>query len=338
MKAVKHLRRYVEVLAATAAVSLSASRAMAQQFVFEVDHPGTWQLQTSLPSRGRPTPAEARAMMVRLDSLVALVRRGPAFSPQRGFNIVGSVTVLEGNATAARWQPVRGMVRIIPLAWYRECPTCAVLVEGEGHGIEFGVNTSGPISSYREVHGGCGGRAVFRRPAEVARVSGAPVFENGTLVITARDVPLFLPVSRAQWVQANIDESGNQFGCSHPDPRVVAQMDALRAGWTPEQLAMEAWEPPREYRGPDPLGQPGAPGATQWVRMNPEIYDTTRVTTAVQMLTVSMAFNTDEARAGNGPIQFCAKGRNALPVGDDRAIHYAIVCPLDWDALRTITR
>src|SRR5579859_2163214 len=316
------------------------------------DHPGRWTpLEARLPQRGRsPLPGESPVMKAQLDSLVVILRRNPALAEPRGFDIVGGETVEQDELRDYHpgWQPVRGSVFFIPLLWYRPCDTCATARADEGVGITIVVNGLSmlmwpdPGEQPNEGMGGCGGPMVFLAPREVARIGGFPLLSNGVLLIAARAVPPFLPVTRDEWIQAQINQGRHESGCRGPDYRAV-WWDSIWSAWTPKERAMEAWDLPRGGREPpgphQVLGVPGARGGRPWVRANPALFDSTLARTTMQTMTLSIGFPGVDPRPlarGAQPPLPCSTPlpRTTVYVLDQLAIHEAAMCHLDWTALR----
>jgi hypothetical protein len=312
------------------------------------DHPGRWTpLAAVLPGRtASPLPgsAESRTMKAQLDSLVAILRRNPALAEPRGFDVIGSETVESDELPEAvpGWQPLRGMVWFAPQLWYRSCDTCAVVRADEGFGITIAVNDLRLLMV--QGMGGCGGPVVFLRPREVARIGGSPLFGNGVLLIAARDVPPFLPVTRDEWIQAEINQGRNASGCHRPDYR-AASWESLRSTWTPEERAAEAWDraPGQPLDKFQVLGAPGAPRSHQWVRANPALFDSTLARATPQTMTLTVGFpRLDPRHFPRGaprplPCSAPLPRTTALDL-DALAIHEAAMCNLDWTALRALLR
>lgn len=336
-----------------AALLLAAAATLAAQgrsgAIALPDHPGRWNPLTLYLRGGRtfgPTAAESRVMKSQLDSLVAVVRRTPALATPLGFETVGSETVEADRLSedVPGWQPVRGSLLVIPLLWYRSCDSCAAQRNGEGVGAQVAVNELGLMMPGSGT-GGCGGPEVFTAPREVARIGGYPLYSTGAVLIAARDVPPFLPVTRDEWITAQINQGKNATGCRRPDYR-AAWWDSIRGTWTPGERAMEAWEVAPGPRPPGPfqiLGTPGARGSHAYVRINPALFDSTAPRTAMQTIVLTVAFPRRDPRPlprGARPPLPCS---NPIPRSpsheiDQLAIHEAIWCNLDWAALRGLLR
>ncbi len=336
---------------ALAALACSTARAQARRTTAVPDHPCRWTpLTVNLPRvRFGPSAAEARAMKVQLDSLVAVLRRSPLLADPRGFETVGSETVAEDEMRESwgpGWQPVKGSLLIIPLLWYRQCDSCPPLRSDEGRGAQLGINSFGLLMPGGGV-GGCGGPRVFTEPREIGRVGGFPVYGNGALLIAARDVPPFIPITRSEWIDAQINATKNARGCLRPDPRQAAWYDSIRGSWSPEERAMEAWEwgTTRQERGVpfQLLGRPGAPGSRRYVRINPALLDSTLPRTAMQTVVVTLRLSGRDPRTfprGTRQPAPCSEPipRSADPSLDALAVHEGIWCAVDWTAVRALLR
>jgi hypothetical protein len=320
--------------------------------IVQTDHPGRWTPLTVYLGGGRqigPTAAESRAMKANLDSLISVVRRSPALADPRGFETIGSETVQQDDPplVSSGWQPVRGMVHFIPLLWWRLCDSCVLQRSGEGVGTTIAVNDLRLLMGGVPT-GGCGGPVVFPRPRQVALIGGYPLYNNGALLIAARDVPVFVPVTRDDWIDAQINAGKNAQGCLRPDERQRARWESIRGTASPAERAMEAWERPAGREGPPGpfqwlLGQPGARGSRPYVRFNPALFDSTIARTAIQTMTLTVGFRSRDPRplprGTPRPLPCSAPiSRSADLEIDGLAIHEGIMCGLDWPALRALLR
>jgi hypothetical protein len=196
--------------------ALVATVASAQQTI-QVEGPGRWapdgRLDIALSgdrvnTEARLTEAQMRDLSAVLGRISNVFRSAPALDPPIGFHPRFSFQ------SGYRWEqesvPGRDPIPLwADLALFRinpDCPDCPI---GEGEearaNIEIWMNDIEALFSTGEVMQD--GRKMYVVPRTESTEHGFPVYEGGLVVITRRDAPLGLPVSREQYLRNWIDKS-----------------------------------------------------------------------------------------------------------------------------------
>lgn len=295
------------------------------------NHVGTWRYHDNTGGNVMPmTKAEAASLRTGLKTIGDIIGATPIASPPTGFDAkvmysLGTYGACHGCAAAhlPTWMPV--------LIWpYGISP---VTGKPEADGVEpptLYVAINDPESayhSYKLSYEGlfdANGVELFIEPRQAGSINGAPLYENIVVIIKRSAKPLWIPVTREEYLRALIRrEETNE---SNPPETRKYVADVLRKELT-ELAAAERRSP--AYIGDSRLLSklvPENPDAARVVRSNPAIFDDALPRTAPQLITLRFAL----------PLDVLSDGHISLEEDLGRFRLYQIQQTLDYARLKAV--
>jgi hypothetical protein len=162
----------------------------------------------------------------------------------------------------------------------------------------------------------------------VGEVGGLPLYDNQMIVVAAKGKPLFVGISREQFIRSMIkgfnDQSAKDPGNKPVNDMVIKELAAELAEMSPAERASRAMGG-GGMSIPSSMMPPGQPGGTPLVIFNPNYFDQTLPRTAVQLIVV----RTNESTVDPGPLDPERFGTRSLAV-------WALRNTIDYARLRTL--
>lgn len=297
--------------------------------------PGTWApLELQPPRSHNYRLADLEAAQVEVRQVDAIFRRDKALDPPPAGMLVepgGDVgTGPPPQQVPYRRDVVPAFYAILFLHPSEMCRDGACrIVKGEGEGVHVYINR--PYNTlfwsdyqsppFGEPHDA---QTLYFAPRQVGTVGGYPLYENGYVVMTHRTQPIWVAVSREDFVRARIVRlRGKLPPASTPayksvSERIAALDRELAAMPGADRAAPAYCCAPMRDASPSGMASGAAPPARAVVRLNKDFFDPSLPGSAVQLLVVGTAAAYDREYGGNASERqhpFFADVQNGLDWG-----------------------
>lgn len=344
------------VVALTAVVLLAPTgplAAQAQEGVAVEQHAvGSLTIRGAIPFDGDVTsPARRRAANATIDRLIAVLRADPGVAHPAGYDITANRVM--GRARAGYDVGAAYHAGLWGNVWQ-------IASRGDGHGgrevVDAGklpfallTNTAWCDGEYANAAPD-GGPPILEGVRQTGQLHGHPVYDGKCILITARPVPAFVPVTRERYLRIQVRQleaqaaktrkDDKQMHAQGQDPRFVALFDssvivmdslvgAAKAqldSLTPPERSTPAWVLHQDAHDSS-LVDPGTAGAAPLMSENPALFDATLPPDQPQVIALLLPF----AQPDVAPTGFEEDPER-------RANVQAIVHGLDWAALEAMVR
>jgi hypothetical protein len=130
---------------------------------------------------------------------------------------------------------------------------------------------------------------------QIGAFHGFPLYRDGLIVLTRNRQPLYVPVSREDYLRAMIDDYAAKSGTvgSGYSPQFVIPLKAALGAMSPAERALPAWIGCRGPAGLCTSNDPLLDAATPLQRVNREFFDPQLSVDSVQLISIRVAKNLD---------------------------------------------
>ncbi len=327
------------------------------EFLCYVDHVGALKDYAAPAADGAQyglTLAQSRAFEAQLTGIAADLKRLPVFNPLQGVRVQMSTDFCCASQ-CQRWGtcktlPPYGRIWVLLPYYYTSFKPGTPFTDIENRSeLEILFNNPGPLAG-ASVQKLKSGRDAIYQPMPFRRIGPVQLYRNGDVYafLTRGDRPLWLPVSRADFLEARIAERESQFGEAMKlvtDARMLADtrkaveelVGPLRAqlrSLSPAERSAQAWVSNPELG----LAAPGSPEARPLVTLNPDFFDRTRPRTKVQLVILrfeGLDLETFPSPSGARPLDVAALPlRYCSDVAGYRL--WELANQLNWSALQAL--
>ena len=275
----------------------------------------TFRLEADSFAAYRLDPASRDAALSTLRQIDDLLHAAPVMNPPRGFDASSLGRALTGTDVCPRENcsasPVASQVWL--LLSYFVADESGRPVTGPELNVSLNVYANSPGASVSHRHqldfegaSDINGRTMYFEPKQTRTIGGFPMFDDDVVVIARNHRPLWLPVSRDNFLRAALRDTRKAIADTGMPSSDLAQglrarLDALQAesnALSPSELASQAWLGDSASAGTTEaainsgLAPAGAPDARPLVIVNPEFLDRSLPRSAVQILAVRLNWGT----------------------------------------------
>lgn len=277
------------------------------EFEYLHEHPGKSTATVSGANRAL-SKSESIAFKRNLERLFSLLAKQPTLAAPRGVEIKGYFRPNDYQPKSNK-VPIPGFGFLRFHSYFRDHKT--------GKPVQFGFPTDVMGVSVNDPEKGpevCtvpgSPTRVFCAPERVEEVAGFPLYRfNGmdVLVLSRSNVPVWIPLTREEYVKAWLANWKKQAADSPPidtiTPQIVRNHQAVLDDMTPEERRMQA----REFTW-DPLQPTLAPvGSSEGrplLKVNPAWFDPKLPRSAFQLLTITFSYSGTVKDDAPGPTEF----------------------------------
>jgi hypothetical protein len=289
-------------LLALALITIPAPGARADPPVPPHEHPGQVVTRVSrfrdLAREMALSGAEQAVVRAKLSEIVKVLRTHAIFNPPKGFDaelVSTLVSPAECRQPPCRRHRVAHEVRL-KIYGLRRTGGGVRAPRTSARGLTFTANQPGRVGE--AVDGELTddlGRPLLKEPRLVRRFAGVPLYEGNLLVLVRTARPLFLPVTREQFLRARLRQLAQEADADQgPIQRLRGRIQAELTRMTPAQRQSEAWVGDSPHLSG--LAAAGAEDAHRVVILSPAFLDPRLPRTAIQILTaeVTLLHGADE--------------------------------------------
>lgn len=196
---------------------LTCASAVAQRPTYLPDKVGVWRpWRFSCDGSGHGLTAEQnRSYGEKLHRISEALHQAQLFHPPMGVEVnstgcsnatIGFLDDYPGNRTG----PIPGYVMVGLFSYALRSDNHQVAVADEGPHFFVDVNSVQRLYASRAQLAHDDGGRIFAAPVIVRTISGLPLFDDGSILITKSPRPIFLPVSAERYIQARIHQADTE--------------------------------------------------------------------------------------------------------------------------------
>lgn len=275
---------------------LDSSHVGCESCLWRVEHvKGTWKYDYDA-SLGVPrmTPVELQSLRGTLAAIADIAHAAPVMAKLDGINATVWARLTLGCPfhqevchwkTLGAWEEVLVDMHLINVQTGKR-----YIMNQESPRVHIAVNDPTEIYIYGGHRPGGffddGGNEIIGEPQKVGEVDGFTLYDNQLVVVASK--PLFVPVSREQYVRAVIRafaKKAKDDGTEDELAFLVGPLQKELESMGAEERRSQAFSG-RDYSVPSGLTTPTGYAATPMVTFNPDFFDSSLPRTAVQLITV----------------------------------------------------